>query len=151
MTEPITIQAARSWTIRIPFAGEWLTANPRGTSDRYGRSRLIRRWRESAATACLAARLPKGITPVRLHVVMHYIGRPPVRDRDNIVPTVKALVDGLTPPREFQRNGKWYRTAGYGLIPDDSDRHVLAITRELVPTMFSQPWVDLIITEALDG
>ena len=141
--------APRTWTIRVPFNAAWLTANPRSTTDRYGRAELIRAWREAVVWACMMARLPKGISPVRLHVVMHYIGRRPVRDIDNLAPTVKAIVDGLTPSREFKRDGRLYHTAGYGLIPDDSDRHVLGTTKELLPTMSARPWVDLTITEVV--
>ncbi len=139
----------RTWTILIPFAGQWLTSNPGSTSNRHGRARAIRDWRESTAWACRAAKLPTGITPVALHLALHYIDRPPVRDRDNIQPTVKAIIDGLTPPREFSRGGKKYRTVGYGLIPDDSDRHVTAITRDLVRSLAGRPWVDLTITEVV--
>lgn len=145
MTAPQT--PARSWRVRIPFAGEWLTANPRGTGDRYGRARTIRAWREASAVSCLVAKLPKGLTPVKLHLKLYYAARPPVRDADNIAPTVKAIVDGLGPAREFARKGKRYRSPGYGLVPDDSDRHVHAITKELLPSPTGQAFVELTITE----
>src|SRR5258705_1996941 len=83
----------RSWLITIPFAGKWLTAN-RSSTYRYAATD----WRNSAMVACAAAKLPKGITPVKLHLVCWYeTSRAPVRDRLNLSPTIKAIVDGLTP------------------------------------------------------
>lgn len=151
MTEPITIQAGRTWHIHIPFAGKWLTANPRSTTDRYGRSKLIRDWRWHTAIACREARLPKGITPVTIHADVWYVGARPVRDRLNLAPTIKACVDGLSPEKEWTRGGKAHRSPGYGVIPDDSDRHVLSTTWELRKSPTSQPWIDLIITEVSHG
>lgn len=126
----------------IPFAGEWLTAN-RSSRYRHGASD----WRHATMLACRAAKLPLGITPVSLHLVFRYVGRrPPVRDRMNLYPTVKAIVDGLTPLRHSTRAGKPHTRGGYGLIPDDSDRHVAEIKWSLGPTSTGQPGVDLCVT-----
>lgn len=132
----------RSWTIRVPFAGEWLTAN---RSSRYRWHAPA--WREAVMVACRQAKLPTGVTPVTIHAVCHYAGRPPVRDAENLAPTMKAMVDGLTPTRLFIRLGRPHQRGGYGLIPDDSDRHVLRRTWDLAPTT-GQPHVLLTITEA---
>lgn len=126
-----------SWEISVPFAGEWLTANPRSTANRYGRARAIKAWRTSTEQAARAAGLPKDITPVTIHAVACHTGRPPVKDRLNLSPTIKAVVDGLTPTRLIVRKDKAtgvvkrHLTPGYGFLPDDSDRHVLDTTWEL--------------------
>lgn len=134
-----------TWCIEIPFAGQWLTAN-RASRYRYG----ARDWRHSTMVACQKARLPKGITPVRLHAICWYASpRAPVRDNQNLAPTLKAIVDGLTPTVISTRAGKPHTRGGYGLIPDDSDRHVLSTTWEIVPG--TRPRVDLFVTEVADG
>lgn len=135
-----------TWTVRVPFAGEWLTANPASSTDRYGRSRAIRDWREATAAACMAARLPKDVTPVRLILGVRYAGnRAPVRDRLNLAPTIKAIVDGLCPPKTITRAGRIYRTAGYGLLPDDSDEHVLGTEWTIAASGSERAWVDVTV------
>ena len=112
-------------TLTVAFAGAWLTSNPRSTVDWYGRARQVRAWRDATVIACHAARAPHGITPVRISMVARSTGRAPVRDSMNLYPTVKAIVDGLTPRRVITRGKRVYVTPGYGLLPDDDDRHVL--------------------------
>lgn len=122
-----------TYTITVPGCG-WLTANPRSTGDRYGRASTIRAWREATVLVCRAAKLPTGITPVRIHAIAFYATpRAPVRDRLNLAPTIKAIVDGLGPARTITRNGVPFRSAGYGLVPDDSDEHVWDTTWKVVP------------------
>lgn len=139
----IAPRPGRTWCIEIPFAGEWLTAN-RGSRYRHGSNE----WRALANIACAHARLPRGITPVRLHLVCWYhTARAPVRDRLNLAPTIKAIVDGLTPKVVSSRNGRPHTRGGYGLLPDDSDRHVLETTWTVV--LGTRPRVDLFIAEVL--
>ncbi len=136
MTEP------RSWSVRVPFAGAWLTSN-RATSYRWG----AKGWRDSVMLACRAARLPTAITAVvDIHVDAFFVGRPPVRDKINFQPTIKALVDGLVPLGVVTRSGKRHTRGGYGLLVDDSDKHVRNTTWELTKTT-GQPYVQLTITE----
>lgn len=134
------------YAVTVPFTGKWLTANPRSTADRYGRSRAVKEWRAFTVLACQAAKAPKGIGPVTIHAVCYHVGRSPVRDKLNLAPTIKAIVDGLTPQRTWIRLGKPQVSPGYGLLADDSDKHVHATTWDLVPT-FLQPYVLLTITE----
>lgn len=141
---------ARTWTIRVP-ACEWLTSNPRSTSDRYGRADAVRAWRASVVVACTAARLPRGITPVTIYAHVRHAGRCPVRDRLNFAPTIKAIVDGLTPPKVSLRGGVPNRTTGYGFIPDDSDVHVLRTEWDFQPSGVGASWVDLVLTQAAAG
>lgn len=132
---------SRTWTIQVAFSQFWLTSNKTSLYRHHARP-----WREAAHVACIAARLPKGITPVTIHAVCWYVGRPPVRETPNLDPTIKAIVDGLTPKVISHRGGKPHARGGYGLIPDDSDRHVLARTFEMRRSD-TVPWVDLTITE----
>lgn len=131
--------------VPAPLAG-WLTANPRHAGGAWqGRARLIRAWRQATANACLGARMPQGVTPVSITATAYYIGRTaPVRDRLNLAPTMKAIVDGLGPPREFTRKGKLHVSPGYGFLPDDSDRHVRDTSWSL--TRGDWPCVELTIT-----
>lgn len=131
----------RTWTITIP-ATVWLTANIE--RNWHQRAQIVRQWRDATVWACKAGKLPTGITPVRLSALVFYVGRAPVRDRLNLAPTLKACVDALCPPKTFKRKGVTYVSPGYGLLPDDSDRHVLSTTWELTPGV--QARVELTIT-----
>lgn len=153
MTAPQT--PGRSWHVRVPYAGEWLTDNDRRRPVAV--SPIVRAWREAVVVACRQARLPQGITPVTIHAVMWWVGRTaPVRDRANLARTMKAIVDGLVPSRDWTRKNRQGntvrgRTVGYGLIPDDSDRHVKGPTTwELRKSPTMQSWVDLSITEVIE-
>lgn len=140
-----------SYTVTVPFAGQWLTSNPKSTTDRWGRSGAVKDWRVSVTLACRAAKLPKDLlVPVTIHAVCWYAGRSPVRDKINLAPTLKAVVDGLGPERRFTRtfrgNIRHYVSPGYGLLVDDDDKHVMDTTWELKPTLL-QPRIELTITE----
>lgn len=140
--------SARSWTITIYSPGTWLTANPARAGEWRGRSKQVRAWREATVWACSAGRLPTGITPVCIEALCLYEGRAPVRDKLNLAPTIKAVVDGLTPARTFQRSGKTHTTFGYGLLPDDSDKHVLRTDWNLAKTAGTgPPRIELTIRE----
>lgn len=116
-------------TITVPVDA-WLTANKE--LHYQTRSRLVHALRRAVVAACERADLPTRITPVRLDAVARYLGRTaPVRDRLNLAPTIKALVDGLTPQVVKTRAGKQIVSEGYGLLPDDSDRHVVDTTWRL--------------------
>jgi len=118
------------WTVRVHQPGPWLTANI--DRYRYRRAALVRAWRLATVDACAAAELPHGITPVSIDATVCYTRpQPPVRDRLNMAPTLKACVDALTPARTIHRGGKVHHVHGYGLLPDDSDRHVLETTWHL--------------------
>lgn len=120
----------REWTITIPAPYEWLTSNIE--RFHYRRATAVRKWRTATLIACRQARLPLGITPVRITAVAKYAGRRlPVRDRLNLEPTIKAIVDGLTPPKTFRRGRSWVHLVGYGFLPDDSDKHVLSTDWQL--------------------
>lgn len=125
---------AREWVLTINAPDSWLTANlPKSWR---ARSALASAWRRATYQTARAAKLPTGLTRVRIEPTARFIaGRAPVRDIPNLAPTIKAAIDGLGP-------ADWGKTAGgtpwiapgYGLVPDDDDRHV-----ELGQTVVGQP------------
>lgn len=116
---------SREWTLTIPAPCKWLTANQlNGYHNRIWRSTITKAWRTAAADAARAAGLPTGVHCIEVVGVARFLGRAPVRDRDNLRPTLKAVIDGLTPPRTFTRQGKTFHNPGHGLIADDDDKHL---------------------------
>jgi hypothetical protein len=114
---------SRGWEITIGAPCEWLTANDR--LDRWEKAHRVRLWRTAAYVHAVKAKLPTGLDRVKIVAVARFAGRPPVRDVENLAPTVKAVVDGLGPRRETHRaGGEVIVSVGYGLVPDDSDKHV---------------------------
>jgi crossover junction endodeoxyribonuclease RusA len=81
-------------------------------------------WRVASFAAAHTAKLPTGLARVRIDAVAHFRGRAPVRDTANLAPTLKAVVDGLGPERHYRWRGIMRHSVGYGLIPDDSDKHL---------------------------
>lgn len=127
-----------AYRVEVPFAGEWLTSNRTGRY-RHGATP----WRNSTMLACRAAKLPTGLTPVTIRVTAYYVGRSPVRENQNLYPTIKAIVDGLTPLKVSHRLGKPHTRGGYGLIPDDSDTHVRDLWWRLERSATGRPYVVL--------
>lgn len=69
---------------------------------------LTKHWRRFAFINAMAAELPRGLD--RVHIVAH-VTKSTNRQYDvhNLMPTLKACVDGLV---------------DYGLIPDDTNKHL---------------------------
>jgi hypothetical protein len=133
-------EVTAAYRVEVPFAGEWLTSNKAGRY-RHGSTP----WRHTAHMACRAAKLPTGLTPVILHLVAYYVGRAPVRDNANLYPTIKAIVDGLTPLKVSSRHGQRHTRGGYGLIPDDSDKHIRDLSWRLERSTTERPYVVLTV------
>jgi hypothetical protein len=116
----------RKWTLIILAPGPWISAN--GRYGRFERVRLTLSWRSAIEECCRTSNLPHGpgqwLDYFSIDGVARFRGRAPVRDRDNLQPTLKAAIDGLTPERRVTRNGIPRRVPGWGLIPDDSDKHM---------------------------
>lgn len=108
----------RTWTITVVAPCPWLTANDR--RHHMAQAALVKRWRTLAAQQARFQHLPTGLVRVRIDAVAHFRGRAPVRDTDNLRPTLKAVVDGLGPQRVTPKG----IAAGYGLIADDDDKHL---------------------------
>lgn len=120
--EPVTETQSRTWTLTISAPCAWLTAND--TRHWSAQGALVRQWRNAVHTAAIIAKLPHGLDRIRVDVVARFRGRAPVRDTDNLRPTVKAAIDGLAQPRTFRRNGRTHHSVGYGLIADDDVKHL---------------------------
>ena len=121
----------RRWTLTRLAPCAWLTSNRlNGPNDIPERARLVRKWRADIVAACRDGGLPTGearLDYVRVRMTARFRGRPPVRDGNagNLDPTKKAVVDGLGPARSRRMpDGTVRVAAGWGLIRDDSDKHI---------------------------
>jgi len=94
------------WTITIESELPMLNLNQRYHWAK--KAQLTKHWRALALTNAMAADLPRNLD--RIHVVAHVV-KPTSRQYDihNLMPTLKACVDGLV---------------DYGLIPDDTNKHL---------------------------
>ncbi len=110
--------ARPTWTLTVEACVPWLTSNKRG---RYAIAQLVRVWRRAAYEAARVAKLPTGLDRVRIDLEARFRGPAPVRDRMNLYPTVKAVIDGLGPSRVSAHTP---HAVGWGLIPDDDDTHL---------------------------
>lgn len=100
----------RVWTLEIPAPAKMLSANTRLHWRRIYEARKA--WREAAFLYATQAKLPKGLSKVRIDVVVHFtVNRN--RDNENYSPNVgKPIADGLAKPH----NG----APGYLLVADDN-------------------------------
>ena len=111
----------RAWTVVFPPGMEILTGNNR--LHYYARAALIKALKETAWGQAKRLKLPQ---IERADVVIEY--RPPahrgplcsaaIRDADNLAPTGKALVDGVTMA---------------GIFPQDTAKHVRRVSYEFGP------------------
>jgi hypothetical protein len=137
------------WQVRItvPVAVHgWLTSNNR--KEHMAQGRRVKAYRRAAADAGRRAGLPMEVSGVSLHFDCYYVtAAPPVRDHLNMEPTIKALTDGLGPEQGFLRQGRSMWNPGCGFLIDDSDKHVLAQTWDLIrdPAPGAVPYVILTI------
>lgn len=125
---------SREWTLTIGAPDAWLTANlPKAWR---ARSVLTAAWRRASYQMAQAGKLPTGLVRVRIEPTARFVaGRAPVRDIPNLAPTIKACVDGLGPQdRGKTAAGTPWIAPGYGLVPDDDDKHV-----ELAQTVVGEP------------
>lgn len=113
-----------SWTLTIPARCRWMTSNrgnARSVGGRMAIAHLTRQWRFNAYSAASLVKLPTDLAYVRMDFEARFRGIAPVRDRFNLYPTVKAVIDGLGPSRITARTPY---AVGWGLIPDDDDKHL---------------------------
>lgn len=121
----------RVWRLALVAPCPWLTSNTlNGPADIPIRSRRVAKWRKTMCDCCGGSEpLPTGgqrLDYIRVQMVARFLGRPPVRDGNagNLDPTKKAVLDGLGPARTRKVNGTVRTYPGWGLIPDDSDKHI---------------------------
>ncbi|MFI5542033.1 hypothetical protein ACIA5H_37290, partial [Nocardia sp. NPDC051900] len=111
--------------IGLPWSRPPLSMNDNGATRgaRFARARKIADIRRDMVTLARKAGLPKGVRYAT--ITLHYRPRDNTpRDTVNLAPTVKALVDGLTPQKVVPTKRGFNVHAGYGFVPDDSTRHV---------------------------
>lgn len=94
------------WTVTIPAVVDWLNLNQRMHWAQ--KAKLTKAWRTQADLRATIADLPKGLE--RVHITAHIIKSTSRQyDVHNLMPTLKACVDGLV---------------DYGLILDDTNEHL---------------------------
>lgn len=108
------IDAEPTYTMRVPAATGWLTANDRGHWTKH--AGLIAQWRQHAGWAARRAKLPK-LDRVYILAELRFRDRRR-RDPANWYPTVKASVDGL---------------CDVGVLPGDWSHHVIGPDLRLGP------------------
>lgn len=96
----------RTWTLAIPADQWWINSNYRNGWRR--NAVLVKHWREQAFWYAKAVKLPTGLAKVHILATFQFRDNRR-RDVHNLMPTLKAVVDGLV---------------DYGLIPDDSTRYL---------------------------
>ncbi len=97
---------ARSYSLTIPRADDWLNANRREHYMRHAAA--VAEWRKAAHWAARAVKLPK-LHKAQIIATLHF-GDRRRRDPHNYYPTLKAIVDGLV---------------DYGLLDDDSHQYLI--------------------------
>lgn len=108
------------YVLWLPYGKPPLTANQR--LHWAAKARLTADVRRDSMLLARAARLPRGVdhATIRLHYVPRDRRR---RDPSNLMPTQKALLDGLAAGTD--------RHPGYGLVADDTPEYVT----ETIPTI----------------
>lgn len=116
------VTKVRTWELTIPAPAQMCTENT--NKSRWVTGPAVKAWREASFTYAKQAKLPKGLTRVRIDVVLHCVDN---RGRDTLNMhkfVIKPLVDGLCRER-IVRGKKGVRVeVGYGLVPDDNPRFV---------------------------
>ncbi len=121
--------APRSWTLVIP-APQLIASVNTGKHWRVT-SRIKSGWRDAMVTYLRQARIPTGLTRIRVDIELRFPTAGRNRDASNYHPLVgKPLVDAMAAPRRYQigkgkRAGQWVVEPGYGLIPDDQPKRHL--------------------------
>lgn len=111
--------------IDLPWTAPPLSLNDRAASRGaiLARAQRIGEIRGEIATRGKAAKLPVAVDYAT--ITLHYRprdNRP--RDSVNLAPTLKAVVDGLCPPKVVKTKRGWNVHAGCGFLRDDSTRWV---------------------------
>ena len=134
-------------TIALPWTRPPLSMNDRGVSKgaTFAKNRVIAEIRADMVTLARAAGLPRGVEFATIR--LHYRPRDNrARDSLNLSATLKAVVDGLTPPKVVKTKRGYNTHAGYGFVPDDSTRHVSTPEPVIHPAERGQPgalWLEI--------
>lgn len=117
-----------TWTVTVQSELPMLNLNQRMHWAK--KAQLTKHWRRLAYVNAMAADLPTNLG--RVHIVAH-VTKPTNRQYDvhNLMPTLKACVDGLV--------------TDYGLLPDDTNQHLIG--PDLRQGGKGEPGVTITITE----
>lgn len=128
-----TMTDTRTWTLAIPAPTVMQTSNRREHWRAISRRRKA--WRDAAYWQAAAAKLPKGLSRVRIDVELRFTTNRR-RDAPNYYSDViKPCVDALSPPRRVT-SAKGVRVeAGWGLIPDDTAEFLDLTAPRIGPTV----------------
>lgn len=94
-------------TLTIPTPADWINLNQRHHWAK--KAKLTKAWRNAAHLHARSVGLPQGLGKVRVVATIHKATNRQY-DAHNLIPTVKAVIDGLV---------------DYGLIPDDTNTHLV--------------------------
>lgn len=117
------------WSLHLPYPRPPLSLNDRMHWAQ--RNRISRQIKDDVQILARATRVGTGLA--RVWVGLTWV--PPDRrrrDTDNMAPTLKACIDGLT---------------AYGLVPDDDSAHVRSmctITAPPVPPLRPGVWLEIV-------
>lgn len=113
------------------------------------RAKIVRELRHEVVVRLGSQQVPRPAA----HVSAQFHWRPKhnrVRDTDNLAPTIKPLIDALTPETPARVRGKRLMQAipGYGLVPDDAPQYVTRPEAVIHPASSTSPrcWMELTIT-----
>lgn len=116
---------AREWTIRIRAPYRMLSAN--GNKPWRETAKARREWRDATHVLVQQAKLPRGLDRIRVGVELHFTVHRE-RDEPNYHPYVaKPIVDAMAAGRKVRDQRQptgWRIEPGYGLIPNDTKRHL---------------------------
>ena len=110
--------ATRTWTVEIPAPAAMKSVNKQEHHQVAARYR--RAWRETAWARYAAAKLPQGLSRIRVEVELRFTdGRK--RDAPNYhYHVIKPIVDALQPERRVRNPKGGIRVErGWGVVPDD--------------------------------
>lgn len=117
-----TTTDTRTWTLTISAPTRMYSVNANVHWRRLAEARKA--WRETTFVLAQQARLPKRLDKVRIDITLHFTDRRP-RDTANFHPTVgKPITDAFGAQRVVNGKSGVRVEVGYGLIPDDTPRHL---------------------------
>jgi crossover junction endodeoxyribonuclease RusA len=105
-----------AYVLVIPAPAPFINLNDR--THFHAKAALTKKWREATAWAALQARLPRIDQPVTIDAAVCKANRVKF-DAHNLLPTVKAAIDGLVKHPKF---------GGADVLADDDNDHVTALT-----------------------
>lgn len=125
----------REWTLLIPAPAPLWSANDAHKRHPHATSANRAHWRLAGYQAAQAARLPKGLTRIRLEFTFHSKDHRR-RDALNYADTAKPLVDAFGPPFVQAPTAKVPRgrsAPGWSLIPDDTPEYLASTALSIGP------------------